>query len=296
MYPLLKVLITPERAAEEEASWVSLHLCSTHVMIVQRRHHEPTRGWECHIEAYPHPTLPSSNDPEPSTLDNNNNIPEIHLQLSHRGVCPASMLFSGPVVWERKMPRTTDGQTHSKSQSIRVVLIAHRAPPLPCLAAAELVLLSSPISSSHSSANTNPRLEPATITCTLHDVLLPPDSDSRRGFFYTASRGNDSRGVIESSASRSRRDQEKHNTFGFTLSLEVQPDLTPKPEQVGAGDLGNDQNTGAEKMKVSLWAEKLTLPVATGPCFVVGFDGNVGRMFRRHPSQGKEIMEIIDFA
>ncbi|KAF9225944.1 hypothetical protein BS17DRAFT_815612 [Gyrodon lividus] len=213
-----------EQAGEGEPSWVSLHLCSTHIMMIWRRRHEATQTWECHIQAYPHPTLPIFSDIDTnSRAPANNNIPEIHLQLSHRGVCPVPMIFSGPALWDYEMERRTDGKTRSKGQGTRVLLIAYRTPPR--LAAADLVLEPPPLSSSscpssYTTITTSSRSEPAAITCTLHDILVPTGSDSRRGLvphFYTTSRGNESRGIIESSSSINRRDRD---ILGFTLSLD----------------------------------------------------------------------------
>ncbi|KIJ61823.1 hypothetical protein HYDPIDRAFT_30898 [Hydnomerulius pinastri MD-312] len=257
-------LISPERVEEAEPSWVSLHVCSTHLMMNQRRHHEATQTWECHIEAYPLPALPP-----PVQSNAQDGIPEVHLRLSHKGVCPVSMLFSGPALWERGAQKVD--KAPGLVYDARVVLVAYRMlsgnPPVPCLAAADLVL--------------KPPESPTalgTVICTLHDIFVPLTTDTRRGLvphFYTTSRGNESRGIIECSSSISRG--EKKDVFGFTLSLEQEEDAE-----------------GA--MKMSFWTEKLQLPDEPRPCFMLGYDGNVGRMFRRHPNHGKDVVEIIDFA
>ncbi|KAF9239801.1 hypothetical protein BU15DRAFT_74337 [Melanogaster broomeanus] len=298
-------IIGAEPVDEEEPPWVSLHLCSTHIMMVHRRYQAVTRTWECYVEGYPHPTLPPPST-DPSTSDNNN-IPVIHLQLSHMGVCPVSMVFSGVTLWEHERHGATAGQPQNKGQGTRVVLIAYRTPPLPRIAVADLVLEPPPLSSSHPSSYTtatNSRSEPAAITCTLHDIFVPLDTDLRYGLlprFHTTSCGTESRGIIESGSSGG--DLEKRDTFGFTLSLEVLSDLTAGPgtgmdteTQGSEGNLEWYQSTSMGMMKVSFWLEKLTLPAATTPCVVIGFDGNTGRVFRRHQSEGKVTMEIIDFA
>ncbi|KAH7887085.1 hypothetical protein F5I97DRAFT_1102959 [Phlebopus sp. FC_14] len=243
-------------AEKVDTSWLSLHLCSTHIMMIQYRHDElfGAAGSECYIEAYPLPTLPDT-----AECDDSNDIPEIQLHLSHTGICPASLMFSGPVLWECGNQRALNGHAG------RVVLVAHRTlpqdPQVKCLAAADLLLEYSPQGV-------------GTITCTLHDIFTPPtdpDSDSQLvpQFFITAG-GTESRGLIECSLDGGVR-----AVFGFTISFEPGPD---------------------DAMHISFCAGRLQLPQAPLPCFSVGFAGNTGRILRRHPMPRQDFIEIIDFA